>query len=145
MIAGISNQADIDVYLASDEIERLEVEPIEGRLVYYQNPKYQGKLVIEKNEEFKRKFRGHSGVGIDDRGYWNNRQGDFVVLAYLDEETYTQISSGETRFRDNSLLGVRTNMKDGSKFRIYDIKDLGGIERVNIENLEDYVKNRKLL
>ncbi|MBS3086341.1 hypothetical protein J4422_01430 [Candidatus Pacearchaeota archaeon] len=135
MIAGISNQSDIDLYLESEEITRLEKETLEGVLIKTRRPKRQGTISISINE--KRKYENGFGIGIYDKRYWGFEDG-FHIDIFMGNECYEEL-------KRRGVIGLRQRMRDGSKINVYDISKLNGLSKIGAEQLEFYRDNREKL
>ncbi len=135
MIGGIDQQADIDLYLEADEVERLPNGTIEGVLVETRKPKRQGTIAVSVNDS--RKNENGFGIGIDDKGYWKVQDG-FRVNVFMGTEWYQEL-------RERGVVGMRQRMRDGSKIHIYDRSRLDGIDSMHVEHLEFYRDNKEKL
>lgn len=88
MIGGIDFQADIDLYLDAEELERLLNATIEGVLIKIQEPKRQETISISINDA--RKNENGFGSGLDDKQYWGIQEG-FRVDAFMGSEWYQEL------------------------------------------------------
>lgn len=126
MIGEISHQADITLFLDTEDLEKLSVESIEGVLIKTQNRKRQGKisLCVEGNS---------SRILLDDRNYWGRE--NFEIKATLSAMLYQEL-------QNNGLISMRQDMIDGSKIHIYDLSRADSSNRLIFENLEFYRDNK---
>ena len=135
MIGGIDHEADIDLFLEAEELERLSKETIEGVLVKTRQPKRQGKISISINDA--RKCENGFGIGLNDKGYWGVQDG-FRVEVFMGSEWYQSL-------RKQGRVGTRQSMRDGSKIHIYDRSRCDGTDSFRAENLEYYRDNKERL
>ena len=135
MIGGIDHQADIDLYLEAEELERLPNETLEGVLIKIRKPKRQGVISISINDE--RKMENGFGIGLDDKQYWGV-QDNFRVDVFIGSKWYQELLQ-------RRVVGTRQKMKDGSKIYIYNRSMLDGINLRGAKHLEFYRDNKERL
>ena len=135
MIGGIDSQADIDLYLEVEELERLPHTTIEGVLVKTFKLKKQGTISLSINDV--RKNENGSGIGLDDKQYWGVKDG-FRVDVFMGSEWYQEL-------KERGVVGIRQGMRDGSKIKIYDRARLDSWGVMDAENLEFYRDNKEIL
>jgi hypothetical protein len=132
MIAEIDNQRDITVFLTTDEVAQLSTETLEGVLIKSDKPKQQGIIFVSVNAE---RYNG-SAVGVfEDKidFYSYSTAGKFEI--FIGPRYY------ENDLKTRGIIGVRYGSM-GSKVHIYNYTLLGGMERINAENLEFYRDNK---
>ena len=135
MTATIDSQADIDLYLETEELERLANETIEEALIKILKPKRQGIINISVNDA--RKYENGLGIGIDDSRYWDVKD-NFHLEVFMGAEFYQEL-------RKRGVIGIRQRMRDRSKIHVYDRSRLNGIDEINVESLEFYRDNKDRL
>ena|SRR3989338_6477688 len=135
MIGGIDSQVDIDLYLTVQEVGRLATEVLDGVLVKIHCLKRQGLVRICVDDV--RAYVKGSGIGIDDKAYWNV-QDDFAIDLFMSEQLYHDLLQ-------RGVVGTRHQMRDGSKVTVRDVSRLSGLERLGLETLEFYRDNKDRL
>lgn len=135
MIGRIGIQADIELYLEAEELEKLQNETIEGVLVKIQKPKRQGVVSVSINDA--RKSENGLGIGIDDSGYWGV-QDNFRLQVFIGTEWYQKL-------RQRGAVGLRQSMMDGSTINVFDRSRLDHMDELYAEQLEFYRDNRDRL
>ncbi len=130
MIASVDSTADLEVFLESEEIERLERETIEGVLIKHSQEKLQGTLSLQIDD--KRSTQTGFGVGVNDKEYWGVPDNFMAASVYRD-------------LKQRGSIGLRHRMKDGAKVHVYDRSRINSMDRHALENLEYYRDNRELL
>ncbi|MGM5488664.1 MAG: hypothetical protein ACQESG_06965 [Nanobdellota archaeon] len=124
MIAAISSQADIAVYVTTDEVGRLSSERLEGVLIRRSDPKDQGVITLELSDARPNGF----GIGVDSSLYGAR---PFQIGLYMATGYYEHLV-------EQGRLGMRHKMRDGSQVDIYDRSQLDTSERMNVEMLDFY-------
>lgn len=110
MIAEISSNSDIDVYLDEEEVERLKVETLEGVIIRISHPEKQGLITVSVDDKRTREI--HPGVGVLNN--WHQMKNNGEVHVFLEQYHYE-------RFVEYGRTGDRYDWM-GSKVSLFNRK-----------------------
>ena len=135
MIAGVSDQTDIELFVQPEEINALETSVLSGVLVKTASPKRQGIVCLSVDDT--RRVDGGFGVGVDGEKYFGVTDG-FRIDVFMSSDSYSSL-------RQRGVVSRRHALRSGSKITIYDISQLSADDKTRCEYLEFYRDNKDAL